>query len=94
LDLAEYYEAFAHLTTSRQVVMGGIGGIPVSQVESYLNLRGIKDIDERLTFLKLVTALDVVYLEHHRETYKQQQESSKKTVEEAKAKKGKVKWPV
>lgn len=44
--------------------------IPVSEVESFLNISLITDPDERLKYLKFIQILDRVELEHLRSTMK------------------------
>ena len=61
--LLMYYSAFMELTHSRIVHQGGIGYIPLSEYVAYMEMVRIDDIEERELFIKMVKALDSVYVE-------------------------------
>lgn len=62
--VADYYKAFQILSSSRPIGMGAVGAIPVSEMAAYLGLFGVRDREERETFIKMMQALDSVYLKH------------------------------
>ena len=65
--VAEYHRAFHTLSASRPVGLGGVGPIPLTELAAYLNLFGVHDYDEREAFIKMIQALDSVYLKHMHE---------------------------
>lgn len=50
------------LSSSRIIVMGEIGAIPVSEIKAFLDLIGVTDLDERWDFLMIIKGLDEHYL--------------------------------
>lgn len=42
--------------------MGGVGPIPLTEIEAYLKLYNIVDLDEREYFIKMIKALDSEYI--------------------------------
>ena len=60
-DLVVYWMAFHILTSSRSSGMS-IGSIPLPAYESYFRIFGIDSLEEQLTYLKFVGALDSEYL--------------------------------
>lgn len=62
--VSEYWEAFQTLIQSRAVHQGGIGPIPLSEIVAYINCVYIRDVDDRLTFIKMIQSLDNVYVKH------------------------------
>ena len=60
----EYWEAFQVLSSSRLVHQGGIGPIPLSEMVSYMDTVNLVDVDERLKLIKMIQALDKVYVKH------------------------------
>lgn len=60
----EYWEAFQVLIQSRAVHQGGIGPIPLSEIVAYIDCVYIRDVDDRLTFIKMIQSLDNVYVKH------------------------------
>src|SRR6188508_1017219 len=57
-----YFHAFNTLSASRPMGMGAVGAIPVSEMHAYFLLFDITDLDERSTYIKMIQALDAVYL--------------------------------
>lgn len=57
------WRAWERLAWSRPVGFG-MGAIPVSEVLSYCQLRGIRDLDQRERILWAVQALDKAFLQH------------------------------
>jgi len=62
--VADYYKAFQILSSSRPIGMGAVGAIPISEMAAYLGLFGVRDHEEREHFIKMMQALDSVYLTH------------------------------
>ena len=60
--LEPYFEAFALLSPSRAIHMGGAGAIPVAEIKAYLDLEAIDDPDERRAHLRRLRAMDETYL--------------------------------
>jgi hypothetical protein len=67
----EYWEAFQILSSSRTAHQGGIGPIPLSEITSYLEAVYIRDVDDRLTYIRMIQSLDNVYVKHINEKAKQ-----------------------
>ena len=81
---AEYWEAYKVLGGSRIVHQGGIGPIPLSEIAAYMDVVGVRDVDERLKFIRMIQALDGVYVTHINAQAKQKSEARRR---EMKAKK-------
>jgi len=60
----DYWEAFRVLGSSRTATQAGLGPIPLSELVAYLDMMSIQDIDERLTYIKMIQSLDSVYVTH------------------------------
>jgi hypothetical protein len=60
-----YYQMFETLINSRDLGMG-IGYIPISEMNEVLNLYQV-DSEERAYAVKMIQALDSVYVQHLRE---------------------------
>ena len=81
-DLYVYWNAFQTLTASRNSGMS-IGAIPLPAYESYFRIFGIDSLEEQLTYLKFVGALDLEYLkwqgdEHEKNRKKNERKSKSK----------------
>ena len=74
--IIEYWEAFQMLSSSRTAHQGGIGPIPLSEIAAYLDTLYIRDVDDRLTYIKMIQSLDSVYVKFINE--KAKRESSAK----------------
>ena len=74
----EYWDAFQRLSSSRTAHQGGIGPIPLSEIVAYLNVMNIRDVDDRLTYIKMIQSLDSVYVKHINEKAKRDAESRRK----------------
>lgn len=61
-----FWSAFWSLSGSRGASMGGAMPIPVSEVLAYCNLICLRDVGLRMSVLRIVQALDAVYLDHFR----------------------------
>lgn len=57
-------DMWTYLRHSRPVGFGGVGGVPLSEIMTCLALFEIVDVDDRETCVKMIQALDSVYLEH------------------------------
>lgn len=64
--LAWYVEAYYTLSPSRQVGFGP-GGILLAEMLAYAAIFGVSDVQR---FVRYMQSLDVLYLEHYRETHK------------------------
>ena len=72
--ILEYWEAFQVLSSSRLVHQGGIGPIPLSEMVSYMDTVNLVDVDERLKLIKMIQALDKVYVKHINSKVKRESE--------------------
>lgn len=60
--LYQFYTAFIDVNESRpEGAMGGTRAIPVSEIESYLNLQGIVGIELRRKYFRVIRKLDLAY---------------------------------
>ena len=62
--VSEYWIAFQLLGGSRTAHQGGVGPIPLSEIVSYMDCMYIRNVDDRLTFIKMIQSLDSVYVVH------------------------------
>ncbi len=62
--VADYWKAFQVLGGSRAASQGGIGPIPLSEIVAYMDTVYLRDVDERLTFIKMIQSLDNIYVKH------------------------------
>lgn len=74
----EYWQGFQILSGSRIVHQGGVGPIPLSEIVAYMDATYLTDVDERLTFIKMMQALDKVYTNHINQKAKQDREKQSK----------------
>jgi hypothetical protein len=58
-----YIEAFAMLSSSRQVTMDGIGPIIFSEIIAYMNNLDI--VGSKSEFIAVITSMDRVYIDHY-----------------------------
>lgn len=56
------WNAFQLLTASRPLGMGGVGPIPLTEIEAYCRMYQVDDLDEREQLVTMIRALDSVYL--------------------------------
>lgn len=63
-DNVEYLQAFMDLADSREIGLGGVGSIKVSEIGSYWDH---VQIDDFLTFLRRLRAADGAFLKWQRE---------------------------
>lgn len=82
----EYWDAFQVLSGSRLVHQGGIGPIPLSEMVAYMDATHLVDVDDRLRFIKMIQALDKVYVKHVNEKAKRESEKRRQAAQ-AKGKK-------
>jgi hypothetical protein len=57
-----YYDAFWMLDPGRPVYQGSLGRIPLSEISAYIELFGIVEIETRQLFIRMIRALDSVYV--------------------------------
>jgi hypothetical protein len=60
--LEHFKEAFDLLSMSRAFTFGGQGPIPLSEMITYMNWRGIQGIDEQVRFIRYMKAMDNEYM--------------------------------
>ena len=65
-----YYRAFNVLGDSRIIGQGSIGPIPLTEMQAYIELFEINDLDERERFIRMIKALDRVFIKHTNERLK------------------------
>lgn len=61
-DLVWIWEAYIHLSTSRQLGFSGPQPLSISEVLAYADFRGIHNLDEREELLHHVQALDQIFM--------------------------------
>lgn len=71
-DCIRYFDAFRLLGASRIWNQVGPQAIPLSEIESYLNLNGITTRETRLKYVRLIKSLDLVELRYIQEKQKSQ----------------------
>lgn len=72
------WQAFFDASNARAIGMGGIGGIPPSEIEAEIRRFRIDDWDEQEEFRYLLRALDAEYLAYQSEQHKTPAPSSAK----------------
>lgn len=78
-DLAFYKRLFTELSDSRSYTQHGQPlPIPISELVSYCEMFGIKQLSERQTFFRVIRALDRAYVDVSAERMKQQQATDNK----------------
>lgn len=75
----EYWDAFQILSGSRLLHQAGIGPIPLTELAAYMDVTYLYDVDERLKFIKMIQALDSVYVSFINDKAKRKSESARKT---------------
>ncbi len=65
-DLEPVWAAFEDLHRSRGTLDGKQQAIAWTEIRAYLDVRGIRDEEEKAELMRLVIALDNSYLEHVR----------------------------
>lgn len=73
-DLVEVYQAFLQLSRSRPVGFS-VGTIPASQIEAWLNIHQVTDLQERADFFVYINAMDSTWLEWYRNEQEAQKEN-------------------
>lgn len=69
-----YYAGFMLVSDSRASGMGGVTSIPLSEIVALLELYGIRDMDERETWVRMIRAMDSAYVTHYAEKQKRERE--------------------
>ncbi len=62
--VTDYWNGFQILSGSRASHQGGIGPIPLSEIVAYMEATYLRDVDERLLFIRMIQSLDTVYVKH------------------------------
>lgn len=76
--VTEYWQGFQFLSGSRTLHQAGIGPIPLTEIVAYMEAIYLCDVDERLKFIKMIQALDSVYVQHINKQAKQKSEAASK----------------
>lgn len=76
--LEYFYDAFQILTNSRPVGMGAVLPIPLSEIKAYLEITEVRDIEDRVTFIKMMQSLDAVYTNQVNDNLKRNREANQK----------------
>jgi hypothetical protein len=63
-DCIRYYDAFRVLGASRMYSQVGPSPIQFSEIESYLTLLGIEEVETRMKYTRLIKLMDRVELNH------------------------------
>lgn len=50
---------------------GGVGPIPLSEIVAYMAAVNLRNVDDRLTFIKMIQSLDNIYMTHVNEQAQQ-----------------------
>lgn len=82
-DLVETWQAFQDLSNSRTVGFC-VNPIQVSEIEAWLRIYGITEVENRVECYRLIKSLDSIWLTWSKQKQKEQQEAEAK-----KKKKGK-----
>ena len=61
----QFWEAFHSLSSSRRFHSAGIAAIPISEIEAYLRIYGIADLNVRHLYVVHIQALDDKYTTHY-----------------------------
>ena len=62
--VVDYWNAFQTLSGSRASHQGGIGPIPLSELVAYMDATYLRDVEERLKFIRMIQSLDRIYVKH------------------------------
>jgi len=62
--LAPYFKGWVALKNSRNYVGDLIKYIPISEIDAYVRMIGVTDVDEKTFWMAAVGALDEVYVNH------------------------------
>jgi len=57
-----YWNAFVVLSQSRPIGLG-VGAIPLSDMKAFCDLMEITGVEERMTFIRLMQAMDSIVVE-------------------------------
>lgn len=61
-DLKFVWEIFCLVDSTRSIGMG-IGGIPISEIDNALDLKGITNFEMKLWYIDIIRAVDKAYIE-------------------------------
>lgn len=73
-----YWDAFWMLDPGRAVYQGSIGRIPLSEMHAYLSMFGIVKIEHKHLLVRMIRALDSVYVKLQNERITRQIERDRK----------------
>jgi hypothetical protein len=66
-ELVGVWGAYTLLSGSRPMTEVGPGPIPLTEIKAYLEILQVEKIESRLYLIRMVKALDDMYLENYRE---------------------------
>lgn len=69
-ELFPIWDAFWTLNASRPVIFGGVGPLPLVEIEAYLRMSDVQTPGTRMFWVKLLRAMDQVFLTKWYETHK------------------------
>jgi hypothetical protein len=81
--VTEYWEAFQVISGSRATHQGGVGPIPLTELVAYMDATYLRDVEERLKFIRMIQSLDMVYVSHVNEESKRNAMSQKRQAKHA-----------
>lgn len=73
------------LDPGRPVYQGSLGRIPLSEIHAYLELFGVSEIETKLLFIRMIKALDSVYVKLTNARIKREVELARKKAERERA---------
>lgn len=81
--VTDYWNGFQVISGSRTTHQGGIGPIPLTEIVAYMGAIYLRDVDERLKFIRMIQSLDSVYVTHVNDKAKRNAESAKRNAKHA-----------
>ena len=76
-----YYTAFQMLSNSRPVVEGRVCSIPYPTISLYLDDMSVHDVDERMSWVRIIQYVDHVWVTYFNKKIVDQREREKKQSE-------------
>ena len=67
------WSGFWRASKGRSIGMGGIGGIPLTEIEAVMRLWRIEEWSEQVDFITLIEGMDNAYLAYHAEKHEAEQ---------------------
>lgn len=77
-DLTEIWQAFQNLHYSRTAGFE-VNPIQVSEIESWLRIHEVTELEDRIEYFQLITALDQVWIKWSRDKRKEDKSGNVKT---------------